>query len=149
MKASKFEIGTLHEVCGMTAADLTEWREFNAMYQFVMRCVLRDFSSAEPVVIYVFSRKQAEYLRVRLGGKIEKVAGIVIDKPVRCTHEGGAMTPAERKKVQFWREKMDAAGVTDVSVLPKAKKLSEREIELVNTSFKRLKTQPTSLRIAA
>ena len=48
MKASKFEIGTLHEVCGMTAADLTEWREFNAMYQFVMRCVLRDFSSAEP-----------------------------------------------------------------------------------------------------
>ncbi|KQP59076.1 hypothetical protein ASF41_22985 [Methylobacterium sp. Leaf111] len=149
MKASKFEIGTLHEVCGMTAADLTEWREFNAMYQFVMRCILRDFSSAEPVVVYVFSRKQAEYLRSRLGGKIEKVAGIVVDKPVRCTHEGGAMTPAERKKVQYWREKMGKAGVCDVRLLPKITKLTEREVELVNATFERLAVEPTPLGLAA
>ena len=62
MKASKFEIGTVRAVFGMTAQELVDWREFNAMYQFVMRCILRDFESAEPVVIYVFSRQQAEYL---------------------------------------------------------------------------------------
>lgn len=150
MKASKFEIGTLHEVCGMSAADLTEWREFNAMYQFVMRCVLRDFSSAEPVVIYVFSRKQAEYLKGRLGGTIEKVAGIVIDKPVRCIHEDGPMSEKERSKALYWRAKMRRAGVSDVRLLPKAaQKLTDREIGLVNATFGRLAGPNGESRLAA
>ena len=149
MKASKFEIGTLHEVCGMTAADLTEWREFNAMYQFVMRCILRDFSSAEPVVIYVFSRKQAEYLRSRLGGTIEKAPGIVIDKPVRCIDEDGAMTEKERSKAMYWRAKMRAANVADVRLLPKADKLSEREIRLVNATYRKLANEASPMRLAA
>lgn len=142
MKASQFEIGTLREVCGMTAQELTDWRESNAMYQFVMRCVLRDFCSAEPVVIYVFSRKQADYLHRRLGGTIEHVPGVIIDKPVRCLDEGGAMSDAERQKVRYWRGKMQKAGVTDVRLLPKAGKLTEREVRLVNTTFERLSTEP-------
>ena len=125
-------------VCGLTAAELTEWREFNAMYQFVMRGVLRDFSSAEPAVVYVFSRRQAEYLKDRLGGTVEKVAGIVEDRPVRCTHEGGAMTQAERQKVRYWRGKMLKAGVSDVRLLPKAAKLSEREVALVNNTARKI-----------
>ena len=149
MKASKFEIGTLHEVCGITSADLTEWREFNAMYQCVMPCVLRDFSSAEPVVIYVFSRKQAEYLKSRLGGIIQKVPGIVIDTPMRCIHEDGPMTEKERSKAMYWRRKMQTAGVSDVRLLPKAHKLSDREIGLVNATFTRMTTDSTSVRIAA
>ena len=68
----------------------------------------------------------------------------MIDKPVRCTHEGGAMTPAERKKMQYWRVKMDKAGVSDVRLLPKAK-LTDREVGLVNATFEKLKVQPTSL----
>ena len=149
MKASKFEVGTLREVCGMTAADLTEWREYNVMYQFVMRCVLRDFSSAEPVVIYVFSRKQAEYLRSRLSGTIEKVPGIVIDKPVRCTHEDGPMTEKERSKALYWRDKMRKAGVCDVRLLPKATKLTDREIRLVNATFGKQAMETAPIRIAA
>ncbi|WP_144440011.1 hypothetical protein [Methylobacterium sp. AMS5] len=149
MKASQFEIGTLREVCGMTAQDLTDWRESNAMYQFVMRCVLRDFCSAEPVVIYVFSRKQAEYLHRRLGGTIEHAPGVIIDKPVRCLDEGGAMSDAERQKVRYWRGKMQKAGVTDVRLLPKAGKLTEREVRLVNTTFERLSTEPLDEQRAA
>ena len=78
MKASKFEISALRQICGMTAQELIDWREFNAMYQFVMRGILRDFDSNEPVLIYVFSRQQAEYLHRRLGGKVEKIDGIIV-----------------------------------------------------------------------
>ncbi len=138
MKASKFEIATLKEVCGMSAQELTEWREYNAMYQFVMRCALRDFASTVPVVIYVFSRSQAQYLQGRLGGRIEKVLGVVIDKPSRAIDEEGAMTDAERQKVSYWRRKMAKAGVSDVRDLPGgSKKLTERETRLVNTTFGR------------
>ena len=149
MKASQFEIGTLREVCGMTAQELIDWREFNAMYQFVMRCVLRDFSSAEPVVIYVFSKRQAEYLHGRLGGRVEHVPGVVIDKPVRSLDEEGAMTDAERAKVAYWRKKMAAAGVSDVRILPKAGKLSEREIRLMNATFERFSAGKRQGKLAA
>jgi hypothetical protein len=148
MKASKFEIGTLREVCGMTAQDLTDWREYNTLYQFVMRSILRDFGSAVPVVVYVFSRKQAEYLQTRLGGTIHKAQGVIVDEPIRCIDQDGAMTPKERQKVKFWRDKMVAAGVTDVQDLPKASKLSEREIRLINATFAR-RGEAADLRVAA
>lgn len=136
MKASKFEIGTLREVCGMTAQELTDWREYNALYQFVMRCILRDFDSAVPAVIYVFSRKQAEYLQRRLGGQIHKAQGVIVDEPVRCIDQDGAMTDKERQKVKYWRDKMMKAGFEDVRLLPKANRLTEREIRLINITIK-------------
>lgn len=100
-------------------------------------------------VIYVFSRKQAEYLRSRLYGTIEKVSGIVIDKPVRCTHEDGPMSEKERSKAMYWRTKMRTAGVVDVRLLPKADKLSDREIRLVNATYRRLAREAAPLRTAA
>lgn len=149
MKASQFEIGTLREVCGMTAQELIDWREYNALYQFVMRCVLRDFASAEPVVIYVFSKRQAEYLHGRLGGRIEHVPGVIIDQPVRSLDEEGAMTAAERSKVAYWRRKMAVAGVADVRLLPKSAKLSEREVRLMNATFERQSAVKRQSRMAA
>ena len=90
-------------------------------------------------MIYVFSRNQAQYLHDRLGGRIEKVPGIVIDKPSRAIDAEGAMTDAERQKVSYWRRKMTKAGVSDVRDLPGAsKKLTERETRLVNTTFGRI-----------
>lgn len=149
MKASKFEIATLKEVCGLSAQELTEWREYNAMYQFVMRCALRDFASSVPVVIYVFSRSQAQYLHDRLGGRIEKVPGVVIDKPSRCIDAEGAMTDAERQKVSYWRKKMAKAGVSNVRDLPGAsKKLTERETRLVNVTFERIALEVETRRAA-
>ena len=98
---------------------------------------------------YVFSRMQAEDLRDRLGDKIEKVSGIVIDKPVRCIHEMGLMTEKEGPKALYWRKKMQSAGVSDVRLLPKANKLNDREIRLVNRTVERLTTEVEQTRIAA
>lgn len=140
MKASKFEIASLKNVCGMTNQDLTDWREYNAMYQFVMRSILRDYASSVPVTVYVFSRKQADYLLCRLGGKIERVHDIVMDVQPRSLHPDGPMTGAERSMVKSWREKMVKANVTDVRHLPPTKpreKLSSRMIELINVTFAR------------
>ena len=115
-----------------------------------MQYILRDFSSAEPVVIYVFSRMQGEYLKGRLGGTIEKVPGIVIDKLIRCNHEEGPLTDKERSKAMYWRVKMRKAGVTDERLLLKAvQELNDCEIGLVNATFERLTTEAASIRIAA
>lgn len=141
MKASKFEIASLQSVCGMTSQALTDWREYNALYQFVMRSNLRDFDSAAPVVIYVFSRKQAEYLKQRLGGELRHVSGIVVDEQPRSFDPDGPMTASERNKVKHWRDKVLAAGVSDVRDLPASKplgKLSEREIRLINGTASRM-----------
>ncbi len=137
LKASKFEIGSLKEVCGMSAQELTDWREFNSMYQFVMRSILRDFDSAVPVVVYVFSKQQAEYLQGRLGGTISFVPDIVLDQRPRCIDEDGPMTENERNKAKTWRYKMLAAGVSDVRDLPPTKplsKLDDRMIRLINAT---------------
>lgn len=140
MKASKFEIGSLKSVCGMTSQELTDWREYNALYQFVMRSILRDFDSAAPVTIYVFSRKQADYLQRRLGGVIRRVPNIVVDSLPRSIHHDGPMTSTERAKAKYWRDKMAAAGVGDVKQLPPSAplaKLDERMIRLINATATR------------
>ena len=137
LKASKFEIGSLKEVCGMSGQELTDWREYNSLYQFVMRSILRDFDSAVPVVVYVFSKQQAEYLQGRLGGSIEFVPDIVVDKRPRCIDEDGPMTQNERAMAKTWRDKMLAAGASDVRDLPPSKplsKLTERMIRLINAT---------------
>lgn len=140
MKASKFEIGSLKSVCGMSSQQLTDWREYNALYQFVMRSILRDFDSAAPVTIYVFSRKQADYLQGRLGGTVRRVPDIVVDHPPRSIHQDGPMTDSERGKAKYWRDKMKAAGITDVRQLPPSAplaKLDERMIRLINATAAR------------
>jgi hypothetical protein len=137
MKPSKFEIATLREVSGVTASDLVEWREFNALYQFVMRSALRKYDSGQPVIIYVFSRRQADYLHRRLGGTIHKVDGIVIDQPLRCLDAEGPMSTSDRQKAKYWRDRMQQAGVEDVRQLPKAAKLDERMVRLINGTFRK------------
>lgn len=140
MKASKFEIGSLKSVCGMSSQALTDWREYNALYQFVMRSILRDFDSAAPVTIYVFSRKQADYLQRRLGGTVRRVPDIVVDHLPRSIHQDGAMTDSERGKAKYWRDKMKAAGIADVRQLPPSAplaKLDERMIRLINATAAR------------
>jgi hypothetical protein len=138
MKPSKFEVGALREVCGMTAQELIDWREFNVMYQFVMRCELRDFDASSEIDIYVFSRRQAEYLHRRLGGVLHHHQGVVADCP-RSIDAGGAMTGGERMAVMRWRLKMEKAGVSDVRKLPGAEALSTRMCSLINVTAKRKK----------
>jgi hypothetical protein len=137
MKGSKFEIGQLKSICGMTAQQLADWREYNVLYQFVLRSNLRDFASADPVTVYVFSRRQAEYLRDRLGGApIRKIDGVVEDGDTsKALVDGLAMSNTERSKAKYWRDKMITAGVHDVRQMPKSGKLSSREVAIINASY--------------
>ncbi|MFN8722686.1 MAG: hypothetical protein ACK5YI_17820, partial [Rhodospirillales bacterium] len=70
----------IKRVCGLGRAEIDEWQEYNALYQFAMRGVLRQFDSAVPSTLYVFDRRQAEYLSERLdGARIEHVPNVVRD----------------------------------------------------------------------
>ncbi|MDO9714478.1 hypothetical protein, partial [Paracraurococcus lichenis] len=139
MKASQFEVATLFDAVGITADEIAEWRERNALYQFVMRGDLRRFDSVEQNVVYVFSRQQAEYLRRRLGGTTRHVPGVVQDAPVSTKPAvvGERMSPSERKAAQRWRDKMTAAGVSDVRLLPGGDRIDARMVEIVNITFAR------------
>jgi hypothetical protein len=133
MKGSIFEIGQLKSICGMTAQQLADWREYNVLYQFVLRSNLPDFASADPVAVYVFSRRQAEYLRERLGGApIRKIDGVVEDAD---TSKALAISNIERSKAKYWRNKMVTAGMHDVRQMPKSGMLSSREVAIINASY--------------
>ena len=53
------------------------WREYNPLYQFVMRTALRNYDSDSFVKIYVFDRYQAEYLQERTGMPIELIPNVI------------------------------------------------------------------------
>jgi hypothetical protein len=103
-KVSVQESERVKRASGMSGVALVRSREHNAMYQFVMRSSLRDYDSTGPVTVYAFSRTQAEYLHERLGGEMKQITGVVTErtrkKGGRPKKEGGAMTPAERKRRQ-------------------------------------------------
>ena len=54
------------------------------------------------------------------------------------------MTPAERKKVAYWRDKMIQADVVDARDLPKGGQLSEREVRLINRTSASLSAARTA-----
>jgi hypothetical protein len=101
-----------------------------------MRCELRDFDASSEIDIYVFSQRQAEYLRSRLGGTLHHHSGVVDDRP-RSLHSEGPMSSAEKMKVMRLRLKMQAAGVTDARRLPEAAHLPDRIVVLANATFTR------------
>ena len=86
------------------------WREFNPLYQFVMRTSLRNYDSTTFNKVYVFDRKQAEYLHERTGMPIQHISGVI---KVDGVGKGGrpkanhAQTSAERQRA--FRERKKAA----------------------------------------
>ena len=88
------------------------WREFNPLYQFVMRTSLRDYDSATFNKVYVFDRKQAEYLHERTGMPIQHIPGVI---KIDGVGKGGrpkadrAMTPTERSRLSRDRKKATTA----------------------------------------
>ena len=95
------------------------WREFNPLYQFVMRTSLRDYESNLYNKVYVFDRYQAEYLRERTGMPIQHIPGVIavdgVDKGGRPKGEKPAMTAAERMRKS--RERQKAAVANTLSLL--------------------------------
>jgi hypothetical protein len=88
------------DYAGMSREDIIKDREYNAIYQFVMRTNLRDWDSSEFVNLYVWSEDQAEYLKERLNCPVEKIDD-VIDEVVKKggrKPSGNAMTDKQRGK---------------------------------------------------
>jgi hypothetical protein len=112
---------------------IIRWREYNAMYQFVMRICLRKFESSEIANIYVFDEKQAEYLRERFGGCVafHHVKGVIATKANKGGRPkkpaGDALTPLQKKRNQRERERQ-------ASIAAKAERTAgaEREKERHN-----------------
>jgi len=81
MKPSKHESNLWQEVYGITRQELVDFREGNAVIQFISRGVIRNFDgvdgSKEQFCFY-FSKEQAEIAQQRYGGTIEKIDGVVL-----------------------------------------------------------------------
>lgn len=144
LKPSKTSADLLHGLCGMSFAEVVQWREYNAMYQFVMRCALRDYESNVPVTIYVFSKAQAEYLQSRLGGAVAWAGQKLARTHCALTAKRAPLTPAERRVILGWSDKIVATNVPDFDALPDSahkRKVDPKTIPHINQSAakKRLK----------
>ena len=85
--------------------EVIRWREYNTLYQFVMRINLRVYESWEIANVYVFDQWQAEYLRERFGGCLEMthIKGVLgngagVKKGGRPAKNGARMSDAEQKR---------------------------------------------------
>ncbi len=62
----------IRDVFGVTKDEFDRAREYEALYQFVMRSNLRVYDSDKKVDMYVFSKAQAEFLHKITGAPIVK-----------------------------------------------------------------------------
>ena len=88
MRPGNDEVGFVQKSLLITEDEIIGRREYNAMFQFVMRGNLRVLESAEIGDVYVYDEYQAEYLRDRCGGcrEFTHIRDVV---PVVKPHKGG------------------------------------------------------------
>ena len=110
LKLSGQDQEVMKTVFDIDTATQVRWREFNPLYQFVMRTSLRDYESNTFNKVFVFDRFQAEYLRERTGMPIAHISGVIavdgVDKGGR-PKSARAMTSTERSRLA--RERKRAA----------------------------------------
>lgn len=122
MRPNPTDKSLLLGICGMSEQEITDWREYNSAYQAVMRTNLRDFVSDVAVTIYVFSKKQADYLHTRLGGEVISLAHTLPTSHAKTVAPKAApISEAQRRQRDRWVDKMLDAGVTKWHELPVTK----------------------------
>jgi hypothetical protein len=116
------EVAFVRKSLLITEADVIRWREYNTLFQFVMRICLRKFKSGEVANVYVYDEWQAEYLRERFGGCLEYRQIANVFPPVKISKGGGskpkgangeAKSALERKREQRQRGKEKAAAAAE------------------------------------
>jgi hypothetical protein len=121
-------------------------REYEDLFQMFRRPSVRHPDDERKILFRVFSRDQAtvivehhaetphtfELRHVDLGlpGQSGGEAG-------RPAVHGRALTNKERAKAKYWRDKMAVADVKDVQDLPRAGKLTDEEVAMINASYQR------------
>jgi hypothetical protein len=84
----------------ITETDVIRWREYNTLFQFVMRICLWKFKSGEVANVYFYDEWQAEYLRERFGGCLEYRQIANVFRPVKISKGGGSKPKAENGEVK-------------------------------------------------
>ena len=109
MKLSGQERTIMERIFSIDYATQVRWREYNPLYQFVMRSALRDYESDANVSVYVFDRYQAEYLHERTGMPIIHIPGVIVHDAVstggRPAQGDRPMTGTERSRASRERKK--------------------------------------------
>ena len=112
MRPGRDEVTFVAKSLRISEEDTIRWREYNTLYQFVMRICLRLFDSDQVANVFVFDERQAEYLRERFGGCLDwthvtdAIPAIRAKKGGRPPKPPGeAMSATERKRKQ--REKSE------------------------------------------
>lgn len=116
LKLSGQDQEVMKTVFDIDIATQIRWREFNPLYQFVMRTSLRDYNSNSYVKVYVFDRHQAEYLNERTGMPIAHVAGVL---EVDAVGQGGRPKASQPPKSaaqrnREYRERKKAGANTSI-----------------------------------
>ena len=112
MKLSAQEKALMETVFDIEHDTQVRWREYNPLYQFVMRSALRSYTNDARVSIFVFDKYQADYLHERTGMPVEHVPGVV---SVDAVSTGGRpalgarpMSSTERSRASRARKKAEA-----------------------------------------
>ena len=114
LKLSAQDQDVMKTVFDIDISTQVRWREFNPLYQFVMRTSLRDYESSTFNKVYVFDRRQAEYLNERTGMPIQHISGVLA---VDGVNKGGrpksdhAKSDAEKQRAYRERKKAAAANL--------------------------------------
>ena len=151
LKLSGQDQEVMKTVFDIDIATQIRWREFNPLYQFVMRTSLRDYNSNSYVKVYVFDRHQAEYLNERTGMPICYVPGVLAFDGVA---KGGrpkavrAMTSTERSRASRERKRAATADALNNKGLagPNATETpNKRNNDLVSVAQEEIAKIPTEL----
>ena len=151
LKLSGQDQEVMKTVFDIDIATQIRWREFNPLYQFVMRTSLRDYNSNSYVKVYVFDRHQAEYLNERTVMPICYVPGVLAFDGVA---KGGrpkavrAMTSTERSRASRERKRAATADALNNKGLagPNATETPNiRNNDLVSVAQEEIAKIPTEL----
>ena len=88
MRPSTDEVSFVQKSLLIGQDEIINWREYNTLFQFVMRICLRLYDSDKIAKVFVYDEYQAEYLRERFGGcrEFTHISGVL---PAVKANKGG------------------------------------------------------------
>lgn len=133
MRPNGQEIGFLREAVGLTENDIIRWREYNALYQFIMRICFREFKSAAEGHVYVFDYMQANYLKERFGGCLSMTHHNNVFGDILKSNKRGPKTKDPSGKTQAGAERTAASRARAKEREAEAKEALKRKREAEDT----------------
>ena len=136
----------MFELMDITEDDVVRAREYEDLIQMFGRGSIRDPNDEREVVFHVFSRDQAAIIAEHYAEAPHafELRHVDLDLPGQGGGEAGrpavygrTLTNKERAKAKYWRDKMAVADVNDVRDLPRADKLTDKEVAMINASYQR------------